>query len=183
MNAFAARCTIPLRWGRTVSGGASDAARRAASPCAMRSVSSTARRLPGRGLSDPRSGPSRPDSRPLALGYPPLSAGAADTVRPDSRRPSAGQPTLHRTFAGWNANVPYDRSDGFRSKYPETHWGAHEKRSISFRNWCARKAHSNAGASPAGAIRRFSTEDRANCVAARRGGEQAWSRTDRSQSR
>ena len=35
--------------------------------------------------------------------------------------------------------------------------------------------------SPAGAIRRFSTEDRANCVAARRGGEQAWSRTRRSQ--
>jgi hypothetical protein len=46
---------------------------------------------------------------------------------------------------------------------------------------CAREAHINAGASPAGAIRRFSTADRANCVAARRGGEQAWSRTDRSQ--
>ena len=39
------------------------------------------------------------------------------------------------------------------------------------RNSCARSAHSNVGASPAGAIRRFSTEDRANCVAARRGGE------------
>jgi hypothetical protein len=42
--------------------------------------------------------------------------------------------------------------------------------------WCAREAGVNAGESPAGAIRRFSTEDRANCVAARRGGEQAWSR-------
>jgi hypothetical protein len=47
--------------------------------------------------------------------------------------------------------------------------------------WCAREAGVNAGESPAGAIRRFSTEDRANCVAARRGGEQAWSRTGRSQ--
>ena len=45
---------------------------------------------------------------------------------------------------------------------------------------CARKAHINAGESPVGAIRRFSTADRANCVAARRGGEQAWSRTGRS---
>ena len=60
--------------------------------------------------------------------------------------------------------------------------------------WCAREAGVNAGESPAGAVRRFSTEDRANCVAARRGGEpfrkaqgpepvegQAWSRTGRSQ--
>jgi len=39
--------------------------------------------------------------------------------------------------------------------------------------WRAREAGVNAGESPAGAIRRFSTEDRANCVAARRGGEQA----------
>jgi hypothetical protein len=31
--------------------------------------------------------------------------------------------------------------------------------------WCAREAGVNAGESPAGAIRRFSTEDRANCVA------------------
>ncbi len=46
---------------------------------------------------------------------------------------------------------------------------------------CAREARLNAGESPAGAIRRFSTEDRANCVAVRRGGEQAWSRTGRSQ--
>ena len=46
---------------------------------------------------------------------------------------------------------------------------------------CAREAGVNAGESPAGAIRRFSTEDRANCVAARRGGEQARSRTCRSQ--
>jgi Sigma-70 region 2 len=46
---------------------------------------------------------------------------------------------------------------------------------------CAREAGVNAGGSPAGAVRRFSTEDRANCVAARRGGEQAWSRTGRSQ--
>lgn len=46
---------------------------------------------------------------------------------------------------------------------------------------CAREAGVNAGESPAGAIRRFSTEDRANSVAARRGGEQAWSRTGRSQ--
>ena len=58
--------------------------------------------------------------------------------------------------------------------------------------WCAREASVNAGESPAGAIRRFSTEDRANCVAARRGGEpfrqaqgpepaegQAWNRTGR----
>src|SRR4051812_26253810 len=45
---------------------------------------------------------------------------------------------------------------------------------------CARKAHINTGESPVGALRRFSTEDRANCVAARRGGEQAWSRTGRS---
>jgi hypothetical protein len=42
---------------------------------------------------------------------------------------------------------------------------------------CAREARLNAGESPVGAIRRFSTADRANCVAARRGGEQAWSRT------
>ncbi len=48
-------------------------------------------------------------------------------------------------------------------------------------SWCAREAGVNAGGSPAGAIRRFSTADRANCVAARRGGEQAWSRTGRSQ--
>jgi hypothetical protein len=41
---------------------------------------------------------------------------------------------------------------------------------------CAREAHISAGESPVGAIRRFSTADRANCVAARRGGEQAWSR-------
>ena len=47
--------------------------------------------------------------------------------------------------------------------------------------WCAREAGVNAGESPVGAIRRFSTEDRANCVAARWGGEQAWSRTVRSQ--
>jgi len=47
--------------------------------------------------------------------------------------------------------------------------------------WCAREAGVNAGESPAGALRRFSTEDRANCVVARRGGEQAWSRTGRSQ--
>jgi REP element-mobilizing transposase RayT len=47
--------------------------------------------------------------------------------------------------------------------------------------WCAREAGVNAGERPAGAIRRFSTEDRANCVAARRGGEQARNRTDRSQ--
>ena len=49
------------------------------------------------------------------------------------------------------------------------------------RLWCAREAGANAGGSPAGAIRRFSTEDRANCVAVRRGGEQAWSRTGRLQ--
>jgi hypothetical protein len=48
-------------------------------------------------------------------------------------------------------------------------------------SWCTREAGVNAGESPAGAIRRFSTEDRANCVAARRGGERAWSRTGRSQ--
>ncbi len=53
-------------------------------------------------------------------------------------------------------------------------------RSVSC-SWCAREAGVNAGGSPAGAIRRFSTADRANCVAARRGGEQAWSRTGRSQ--
>jgi hypothetical protein len=35
--------------------------------------------------------------------------------------------------------------------------------------WCAREAGVNAGESPAGAIRRFSTEDRANCVAVRGG--------------
>ena len=46
--------------------------------------------------------------------------------------------------------------------------------------WCAREAGVNAGESPVGAIRRFSTADRANCVAVRRGGEQAWSRTGRS---
>ena len=46
---------------------------------------------------------------------------------------------------------------------------------------CAREAGVNAGESPVGAIRRFSTADRANCVAVRRGGEQAWSRTGRSQ--
>ena len=40
-------------------------------------------------------------------------------------------------------------------------------------SWCAREAGVNAGESPAGAVRRFSTEDRANCVAVRRGGEQA----------
>jgi len=48
-------------------------------------------------------------------------------------------------------------------------------------NLCAREAGVNVGASPIGAIRRFSTAERANCVAARRGGEQAWSRTGRSQ--
>jgi hypothetical protein len=48
-------------------------------------------------------------------------------------------------------------------------------------SWSAREAGVNAGSSPAGAIGRFSTEDRANCVTARRGGEQAWSRTCRSQ--
>ena len=36
---------------------------------------------------------------------------------------------------------------------------------------CAREARFNAGESPVGAIRRFSTADRANCVAARRGVE------------
>jgi hypothetical protein len=41
------------------------------------------------------------------------------------------------------------------------------------KSWCAREAGVNAGGSPAGAIRRFSTADRANCVVARRGGEQA----------
>ena len=46
---------------------------------------------------------------------------------------------------------------------------------------CAREAGVNAGESPVGALRRFSTADRANCVAARRGGKRAWSRTDRSQ--
>jgi len=55
-----------------------------------------------------------------------------------------------------------------------------EKQMSSIESWCAREAGVNAGESPAGAIRRFSTEDRANCVAARRGGEQAWSRTCRS---
>ena len=57
-------------------------------------------------------------------------------------------------------------------------WGAWGSVNIS---WCAREAGVNAGDSPAGAIRRFSTEDRANCVVVRRGGEQAWSRTGRSQ--
>jgi hypothetical protein len=33
--------------------------------------------------------------------------------------------------------------------------------------WCAREAGDNAGESPAGAIRRFSTEDRPNCVTVR----------------
>ena len=47
--------------------------------------------------------------------------------------------------------------------------------------WCAREVGVNTGESPVGAIRRFSTEDRANCVAVRRGGEQAWSRTGRPQ--
>ena len=46
--------------------------------------------------------------------------------------------------------------------------------------WCAREAGVSAGESPVGAIRRFSTADRANCVAVRRGGEQAWDRTGRS---
>jgi hypothetical protein len=46
---------------------------------------------------------------------------------------------------------------------------------------CAREAGVNAGESPVGAIRRFSTADRANSAAVRRGGEQAWSRTGRSQ--
>jgi len=48
-------------------------------------------------------------------------------------------------------------------------------------SWSAREAGVNAGESPVGGIRLFTTEDRANCVAARRGGEQAWGRTVRSQ--
>jgi hypothetical protein len=67
------------------------------------------------------------------------------------------------------------------------------RRVSRFVGWCAREAGVNAGESPVGAISQFSTADRANGVAARRGGEplgpelvaegQARSRTGRSQFR
>jgi len=55
-----------------------------------------------------------------------------------------------------------------------------KNRANDCRNSRARESGVNVGVSPTGAVRRFSTEDHANCVAARRGGEQAWNRTRRS---
>ena len=80
---------------------------------------------------------------------------------------SEDSPFWHRTF--------------FRTSFSMVGGDNKVKVGSGLESRCARKARLNAGESPAGAIRRFSTEDRANCVAARRGGEQAWSRTGRSQ--